>query len=313
MVFKFRKVIGVRVDEFSRFRGSLVESPGAGEGRSVNRPAFRFAPSPNGELHLGHAFSALFTAEAARAAGGRFLLRIEDIDTMRCRETFITSIYDDLAWLGLAWERPVRRQSAEMATYRAAQQKLREAGLLYPCFCTRRDVAMAAGGGSDPDGAPLYPGTCRRLDSAERRTRTAAGEPHSLRLDMAAALAGVGTLLRFTDLGRGQDIPADPARWGDAIVVRKDIGTSYHLAVVIDDALQGITHVTRGLDLFEATHLHRLLQHLLRLPAPLYHHHRLIGDEVGRKLSKSAGDRSLRSLRDAGVTPATIRRALGFD
>ncbi len=279
----------------------------------MNRPAFRFAPSPNGELHLGHAFSALFTAEAAQAAGGRFLLRIEDIDTLRCRETFIAQIYDDLAWLGLSWERPVRRQSAEMATYRRAQWRLREAGLLYPCFCTRRQVALTAGSGSDPDGAPLYPGTCRPLKPAEQQSRIAAGEPHSLRLDMTLALAHIGNALRFTDQGRGQDILADPARWGDAVIARKDIGTSYHLAVVIDDALQGITHVTRGLDLFEATHLHRLLQHLLELPTPVYHHHRLIGDEVGRKLSKSAGDRSLRALRISGATPGRIRQALGFE
>jgi glutamyl-Q tRNA(Asp) synthetase len=274
---------------------------------------FRFAPSPNGELHLGHAFSALFTARSARSAAGRFLLRIEDIDTTRCRETFVRQIYEDLAWLGLTWEEPVRRQSAELETYRTAQQALQALGLLYPCFCTRRDIAAAATGGVDPDGAPLYPGTCRTLAPSERLARVAQGEPHSLRLDMRAARTGIDDPLSFIDLGRGETVAADPLRWGDAIVVRKDIGTSYHVAVVIDDALQGITHVTRGMDLFEATHLHRLLQHLLGLPTPLYHHHRLIGDEEGRKLSKSAGGRSLRSLREAGATPDEIRTAFGFD
>ena len=278
----------------------------------MSQAAFRFAPSPNGELHLGHAFSALFTADCAREAGGRFLLRIEDIDTTRCRDGFEQQIYEDLSWLGLEWEQPVRRQSGELETYRAAQRTLAARNLLYPCFCTRRDVAAAATGGADPDGVPLYAGTCRRLARSERMARVADGEPHCLRLDVGAALAGLAGPLSFTDLGRSEAIAADPARWGDAVVVRKDIGTSYHMAVVIDDALQGITHVTRGEDLFEATHLHRLLQHLLGLPTPLYHHHRLIGDDAGRKLSKSARDRSLRSLRQAGVTPHAIRTALGF-
>jgi glutamyl-Q tRNA(Asp) synthetase len=278
----------------------------------MNTPVFRFAPSPNGELHIGHAFSALFTAQSARSAGGRFLLRIEDIDTTRCRETFVRQICDDLTWLGLEWEQPVRRQSAEMETYRATQRALQAHGLLYPCFCTRREIAAVATAGADPEGVPLYPGTCKALFPSERTSRIAQREPHSLRLDIEAALASIGRPLSFTDIGRGQTIAADPARWGDAVVVRKDIATSYHIAVVSDDALQGVTHVTRGVDLFEATHLHRLLQHLLHLPTPLYHHHRLIGDADGRKLSKSAGDRSLRSLREAGVTPGEIRTALGF-
>ncbi len=198
-----------------------------------------------------------------------------------------------------------------METYRTAQRVLEALGLLYPCFCTRR-VAAQVTGGVDPDGVPLYPGTCRALAFSERSARVAEGEPHHLRLDVRAALAGIDAPLRFTDVGRGETIAADPARWGDAVVVRKDIGTSYHIAVVIDDALQGVTHVTRGLDLFEATHLHRLLQHLLALPTPLYHHHRLIGDDAGRKLSKSAGARSLKALREAGVTAGEIETALGF-
>ncbi|MGH6875271.1 MAG: tRNA glutamyl-Q(34) synthetase GluQRS [Aestuariivirgaceae bacterium] len=271
-------------------------------------PTYRFAPSPNGELHLGHAFSALFAFHAAKRAGGNFLLRIEDIDTTRCREHVADRIFDDLAWLGLDWLEPVRFQSRHLADYSRAQSSLESHGLLYPCFCTRKNLEASSSGRRDPDGSPLYPGTCRALDPEARAM--AAGEPFHLRLDMARAVQQAAGLF-FTDLGIG-DISADPHKWGDVILVRKDIGTSYHIAVVVDDALQEVTHVTRGRDLFEATHIHRLLQALLGLPVPLYHHHRLISDAVGRKLSKSAADRSLRSLREGGVSPAEIRRTLGF-
>jgi glutamyl-Q tRNA(Asp) synthetase len=275
----------------------------------MTAPTYRFAPSPNGELHLGHAFSALFAFHAAKRAGGTFLLRIEDIDTTRCRDHFADLIFDDLAWLGLHWREPVRFQSRHLADYSRAQTRLESEGLLYPCFCTRKTLEASSSAPRDPDGSPLYPGTCRALDPAARTERMAAGKTFHLRLDMArAAQRAMG--LFFTDLGMG-DIPADPQKWGDVILVRKDIGTSYHIAVVFDDALQEVTHVTRGRDLFEATHIHRLLQALLGLPAPLYHHHRLINDALGRKLSKSAGDRSLRSLRQEGVSAAAVRQALG--
>ena len=276
----------------------------------MTRSTFRFAPSPNGELHLGHAFSALFTFHAAKEAGGNFLLRIEDIDTTRCRPHFADLLIEDLRWLGLRWPEPVRFQSRHLADYAKAQSRLADQGLLYPCFCTRKIVEASSTGLRDPDGSLLYPGTCRALDPRERAERMAAGEPFHLRLDMAKAARHAAGLF-FTDLAAG-DVPADPHKWGDVILVRKDIGTSYHIAVVVDDALQDVTHVTRGRDLFEATHIHRLLQALLGLPVPLYHHHSLISDALGRKLSKSAGDRSLRSLREEGVSPADIRRALGF-
>jgi glutamyl-Q tRNA(Asp) synthetase len=274
------------------------------------RSTYRFAPSPNGELHLGHAFSALFAFHAANQAGGKFLLRIEDIDTTRCRRHFADLLVEDLRWLGLSWPEPVRFQSRHLADYSEAQSRLADQGLLYPCFCTRKIIEASFSGLRDPDGSPLYPGTCRALDPRERAERMAAGEPFHLRLDMARAARHAAGLF-FTDLAAG-DVPADPHKWGDVILVRKDIGTSYHIAVVVDDALQDVTHVTRGRDLFEATHIHRLLQALLGLPVPLYHHHSLISDALGRKLSKSAGDRSLRSLREEGVSPADIRRALGF-
>jgi glutamyl-Q tRNA(Asp) synthetase len=272
---------------------------------------FRFAPSPNGELHLGHAYSALFAFHAAKSAGGAFLLRIEDIDTTRCRPHFADQILADLAWLGLDWQKPVRVQSRHLADYAEAQARLQDQGLLYPCFCTRKSLQAAAPERHDPDGSLLYPGTCRILDAAVRRGRMQAGEPFNLRLDMARAVERAAGLT-FFDLGIDGEIRADPQKWGDVVLVRKEIGTSYHIAVVVDDALQHVTHVTRGQDLFEATHIHRLLQALLGLPAPLYHHHRLIGDELGRKLSKSAGDRSLRSLRESGLTAAAMRHALGF-
>jgi glutamyl-Q tRNA(Asp) synthetase len=277
----------------------------------MSRPIYRFAPSPNGELHLGHAYSALFTDFAARQSDGVFLLRIEDIDTLRCRDRFVQQIFEDLSWIGLRWSTPVRIQSRYLSHYVLAQDRLHEMGLLYPCFCTRSDIAGASQS-SDPDGNPRYPGTCRALSVTERGKRIAEGKSFSLRIDMENACRSLTSPLRFHDLGSAQDIEADPARWGDVILVRKDIGTSYHVAVVVDDAIQGVTHVTRGMDLFEATHIHRLLQSLLGFPTPLYHHHRLISDELGRKLSKSTRDPGLRALREAGVSPHTIRRSLGF-
>jgi glutamyl-Q tRNA(Asp) synthetase len=284
----------------------------------MTRPVFRFAPSPNGYLHLGHAFSALFTFEAARAAGGRFLVRLEDIDVVRCPQGYVDAVIEDLAWLGLSSEEPVRRQSRHMADYASSLARLEGMGLTYPCFCSRLDILRTAVARRDPEGMPVYPGTCRRLSEAERADRVAEGRPHSIRLDLERALALASAAgLAFTEEGggpRGETgrLEARPGLWGDVVIARKDIGTSYHLAVVTDDALQGVTHVTRGLDLFHATHLHRLLQALLGLPEPRYRHHPLIADDTGRKLAKSAGDESLRSLRQAGVTADDIRRHLGF-
>jgi glutamyl-Q tRNA(Asp) synthetase len=273
-------------------------------------PIYRFAPSPNGELHLGHAYSALFTADAAAKEGGIFLLRMEDIDHTRCRKGFAAQILADLSWLGLCWPEPVRFQSEHMDDYRAARDRLGEKGVLYPCFCSRRDV-MTSWAARDPEGTPLYSGTCRALSPSEREERMAS-TPYSLRIDMERALAQAQAPLTFRELSRGGDIAADPRLWGDVVLVRKDIGTSYHLSVVVDDALQSVTHVTRGMDLFAATHIHRLLQALLELPTPFYHHHRLITDDAGRKLAKSLRDPSLRSLREAGVTADEVRRELGF-
>jgi glutamyl-Q tRNA(Asp) synthetase len=284
-------------------------------------PVLRFAPSPNGALHLGHALSALTGSDWARRLGGRFLVRIEDIDMARTREAFVKGIFTDLAWLGITWEQPVLRQSAHLADYAAAAQRLETMGLLYPCFATRAEIMAAARPGDlDPDGTPLYPGLHRHMPADEIARRKARGEPCALRLDMDRALALArtrlaGAPLTFTELdadSRPAEVEAHPERWGDAVIVRKDTPTSYHLSVVVDDARQGITHVVRGRDLYAATDLHRLLQIHLGLPAPLYHHHRLIEDEAGRKLSKSAGDTSLRSLREAGVTPAELRRRVGL-
>lgn len=285
------------------------------------RPVLRFAPSPNGALHLGHALSALTTWDTAQRLGGRFLLRIEDIDQGRTRPQFIAGIFEDIAWLGLTWEEPVLIQSQRFAIYARAAEALARQGLLYPCFATRAEIETAADPyARDPDGAPLYPGLWRDRSPADVAARIAHGEPHALRLDTAKALARAQELLaggRLTfveGLGDGaRTVPADPTRWGDAVLVRKDTPTSYHLSVVVDDAAQGITHVTRGQDLFAATDLHRLLQVLLGLPAPIYQHHRLITDATGRKLSKSARDTSLRALREAGATPDDVREMVGMD
>jgi len=290
----------------------------------VTQPVFRFAPSPNGRLHLGHAYSALLNADLAARWGGRFLLRIEDIDVTRCRLEFERGVLEDLAWLGLAWEEPVRRQSEHFDDYRSRAQRLRQRGLLYPCFCSRREIAAAVAEREaergepwprDPDGAPLYPETCRGLSRAEAERRMAAGEPCAWRLASAEALAVVPAPLafrRFDPAGSLDEIEARPERWGDAVIVRKEIPTSYHLAVVVDDALQGVTHVVRGTDLEAATDLHVLLQALLGLPTPAYHHHALLRSEVGDKLSKSLGSESLRDLRERGVSALAIRDRLGF-
>jgi glutamyl-Q tRNA(Asp) synthetase len=284
-------------------------------------PVFRFAPSPNGFLHLGHALSALLNAELAQAAGGRLLLRIEDIDVARCRPQYEAAIYEDLAWLGVVWEEPVRRQSEHFEEYRAALARLEAMGLVYPSFESRAEIAaLVAARPSwprDPDGAPLYPGAAKTLPVAERKRRMQAGAPYALRLDMHAALSRAGPLA-WTETGAGPAgetgvVAADPAAWGDVVLARKDAPTSYHLAVVVDDAAQGVTDVVRGRDLFHATSVHRLLQALLDLPAPRYRHHRLILDAEGRKLSKSTAATALRELRARGASPAEIRRLVGLD
>src|SRR6478736_8118386 len=286
-------------------------------------PVLRFAPSPNGHLHLGHAFSALLNSDLARQTGGGLLLRVEDIDVTRCKPEFEAAIHQDLAWLGIAWEQPVRRQSAHLADYREALEKLASQGLIYPGFETRAEIVglvaqREASGGwpRDPDGAPLYPGTAKLLSSEERARLLESGAPCALRLDMAAACARAGNL-GWRERGEGPDgeagaVAARPEAWGDVILARKETPTSYHLSVVVDDALQGVTEVVRGQDLFWSTSVHRLLQQLLGLPEPAYHHHRLILDVAGRKLSKSSAATGLRELRARGATPADIRRLVGL-
>ncbi len=290
---------------------------------SVTKPVFRFAPSPNGRLHLGHAYSALLNDDFTRRSAGRFLLRIEDIDLTRCRPEFEAAIYEDLAWLGLAWEEPVRRQSEHFDDYRSAFSRLKGRGVVYPCFCSRKDIAEAVAcretGGKpwprDPDGAPLYPGTCRGLPPDESARRIAEGSVHAWRLDMGEALLrspGPHGYVRFDRSMREGHRQAQPGRWGDAVLVRKDTPTSYHLSVVVDDALQGVTHVVRGKELEAATDLHVLLQDLLGLPTPLYHHHDLVRDPEGDKLAKSRRSEALAALRERGVTAAELRERLGF-
>jgi glutamyl-Q tRNA(Asp) synthetase len=290
---------------------------------AMTPPVFRFAPSPNGYLHLGHAYSALLNFDMARAAGGVFLLRIEDIDTARCRPEFVAAIYRDLEWLGIEWQTPVRRQSGHFGEYQAALAKLRDMRLTYPAFESRAEIARMIADRDvrerwprDPDGVPLYPGAARQLTDTDRQARISRGEPYAVRLDVEKAMEWAGALL-WTETGSGPagqtgEIVADPAMWGDVILGRKDTPASYHLAVVLDDALQGVSHVVRGLDLFWATGIHRLLQALLGLPAPVYHHHRLILDSDGRKLSKSSLATGLQELRAAGVTVADIRRMVGL-
>ena len=279
------------------------------------KPVLRFAPSPNGLLHLGHAYSALFTSVWAEALGGRFLVRIEDTDIARSKPEFTEAIFADLHWLGLEWEQPVMRQSERFDVYAAEADRLKARDLLYPCFCSRTELA-ADSTDTDPDGAPLYPGTCRHLSLAEVKQRFAEGREANwrLRTDDAMALTGVltYTVAGPTPADRPQIRYARPERWGDVVLQRKGTPTSYHLSVVVDDDAQGVTHVTRGRDMEPSTDIHVLLQMLLGLTSPIYTFHKLILDEEGRKLSKSKGSTSLRSLREAGRTPDEIRRQLGF-
>ncbi|CAK0777479.1 Glutamyl-Q tRNA(Asp) synthetase [uncultured Gammaproteobacteria bacterium] len=278
----------------------------------------RFAPSPTGHLHLGHALSALTGWRVARAAGGRFLVRIEDIDRSRCRAEFEHDLLEDLAWLGLDWEQPVRRQSEHLHDYRAALDRLRALGVIYPCFCTRKDIQAeiaaadrAPHGQADGGDQPLYPGTCRGLPPEQRAERLTAGLPFTLRLDLAAARALTGPLI-WSDRLAGT-IEATPELLGDVVLARKDTPTSYHLSVVVDDARQGVTLVTRGQDLFFATHLHRLLQSLLDLPIPEYLHHPLLTNDQGVRLAKRDRALTLRALREAGQRPEQVRRMAGFE
>src|SRR6201995_3357826 len=283
-------------------------------------PVFRFAPSPNGHLHLGHAFSALLNHDLAQRAGGRLLLRIEDIDPARFRPEYEDAIYQDLSWLGVAWEAPVRRQSEHLADYRRALETLSAQGLVYPSFESRAEIAKLVAAREadgpwprDPDGAALYPGLAKQLPAAERARLIESGAPYALRLDMNRAIARAGNLV-WTEQGEGPDgetgaVAAHPQVWGDIILARKETPTSYHLSVVVDDALQGVTDVVRGQDLFHATSVHRLLQRLLALPDPAYRHHRLIRDAESHKLAKSTASTGLRELRAAGMTPSEVRGA----
>jgi len=272
----------------------------------------RFAPSPTGHLHLGHAHSALVGWRAAREAGGRFLLRVEDIDRTRCRPEFTAAILADLAWLGLDWDGEVRLQSQHFAEYRAALDRLAQQGLLYPCFCSRAAIkaeVMHADQAPHRVDGPRYPGTCRALAPAERERRVAVGERFALRLDAARTVALTGPLWWQDEItGR---VAADPASHGDVVLARKDMPTSYHLAVAVDDAAQGVTLVTRGEDLFAATHVHRLLQALLGLPVPRWRHHPLLTDASGRRYAKRDRALSLRALRAAGHTPQAVRAMAG--
>ncbi|MBR2690181.1 MAG: tRNA glutamyl-Q(34) synthetase GluQRS [Aquamicrobium sp.] len=286
---------------------------------------FRFAPSPNGDLHLGHAYSALLNQQLANGNQARLLLRIEDIDTTRCTPEFEAAIYRDLEWLGLSWQEPVRRQSEHFGEYRAALERLIAEDLVYPAFMSRGDIRAFISDRErrgrdwprDPDGAPLYPAVDKALSRKERSARIAEGMPFAWRLDVAAALSRVGTDLSWaefenTSLSKTGHVQAQPQDWGDIVLARRDIPTSYHLSVVLDDALQGITHVVRGMDLFQATAVQRLLQELLGLPQPVYFHHRLILGPDGRKLSKSLKDTGLATLRAAGAAPEDIRHMVGL-
>ncbi len=260
----------------------------------MTRPVFRFAPSANGRLHLGHAYSALLNARMAREAHGRFLVRIEDTDQTRCTPQLAALALDDLSWLGLDWEKPVRVQSEHFEEYDANLARLWAMGAIYPCFCSRRESTSTAPATRDPDGKQLYGGACRALAMDEAQARIAAGTVHGWRIDMSR----VGN--------------SAAAMWGDVVIAKKKVGSSYHIAVVTDDALQGVTHVVRGKDIEPATPIHRLLQKLLGLPSPHYHHHDLILDDGGQKLAKSRKSQSLASLREAGVTAEDVRKWLGF-
>lgn len=283
--------------------------------QKLSKPVLRFAPSPNGLLHLGHAYSALYTWNAARLLGGTALLRIEDIDPERSKPDFAAAILEDLHWLGLDWPEPVMVQSRRMDVYADAGNLLRDQGLLYPCFCSRGDLAARAEG-TDPEGAPLYPGTCRHLDRGTQIDRLERGDPVQFRLDVDKAVERAG-MLTFSVVGplvtdRPQVRYARPQRWGDVVLQRKFMPTSYHLSVVVDDAAQGVSHVTRGRDMEAATDIHVLLQMLLGLASPIYNFHKLILDDAGRKLAKSRGSESLADLRARGWTPDDVRRAVGL-
>ncbi len=285
----------------------------------TRRPTFRFAPSPNGELHLGNVYSALLNHDTARRHDGRFLLRIEDIDLARARPQYVADALDILAWLGLDWEQPVRRQSQHFSDYRAAADRLQADGLLYPCFASRTEIEAATPGqgAADPDGSQLYPGIWREAEPAMVSRKMAGGEPYALRLNMARARTSMARELSYNafdpaTLRTAATNLAHPERWGDCVIVRKETPTSYHLSVVVDDAQQGVTHVIRGKDLEAATDVHVLLQRFLGLPAPLYHHHKLLTGPDGKKLSKSLGATSLSQMRADGATPADIRRLAGL-
>ncbi|MEM9105046.1 MAG: tRNA glutamyl-Q(34) synthetase GluQRS [Pseudomonadota bacterium] len=280
---------------------------------------FRFAPSPNGRLHLGHAYSALYNSELAARCDGELLLRMEDIDTVRCTPQLEQLIIDDMTWLGIEFHGPIRRQSEHFADYDAALKKLHEMELVYPAFLTRREIAEIVDEAEregrrwprDPDGAPLYPGTERDWTVPQRNAAMASDQPFAWRLDMDKALLASGAVPSWLEGGAGPQgqtglIPADPARWGDVILARKDIPTSYHLSVTVDDALQSMTDVVRGHDLFHATDVHVLLQSLLGLPQPRYHHHELLAGDTGRKLSKSDDDTAIAALREGGLTASTV-------
>lgn len=279
------------------------------------QPLYRFAPSPNGLLHLGHAYSALLNFHRSKREGGRFLLRIEDIDPLRSLTHYEDAIYEDLEWLGLEWEVPVLRQSEHLPFYADAVTRLDEAGWLYPCFCSRAEIARIAKDQRDPDGGPLYPGTCRGLSRDERLARLAKGDRHVMRLKSDMVKEVVPNDLFFAEYYEGETAIENFAsldQWGDAVIARKDVKTSYHVSVVMDDARQGVSDVIRGVDLFASTSIHRILQWLLGLPTPRYRHHHLIRDYEGEKLAKSRGSRALRDLRDEGVTVDEIKTLLGF-
>lgn len=291
--------------------GRAAAAAGGGPPRSGGVSVVtRFAPSPTGDLHLGHAYAACYARDVAKRSGGRFLVRIEDIDTGRCRPEFIGRNIDDLRWLGIAGSGPVVRQSERIPLYRAALDRLQALGVTYPCFCTRAEIraevaaAAVAPHPTGPDGAPVYPGTCRALDPARRDDLQASGRSYAVRLNLARARHLTGDIT-WTDRLRGT-VRAEPERLGDVVVARKDVATSYHLAVVVDDADQGVTEVTRGADLLDATHIHRLLYGLLDLPVPVWHHHALVRDTTGRRLAKRSGDEAIAALRDRGYTPEQV-------
>jgi glutamyl-Q tRNA(Asp) synthetase len=268
----------------------------------MTQPVFRFAPSPTGRMHLGNVYSALLNEKMARESGGRLLLRIEDIDHTRCRSEFVSGIYQDMEWLGIGFEPEVRIQSQHIDFYQEKLNILTARRLVYPCKCTRSDLRRNGIAALDPEGQPLYPGTCRHAPPPE-------GADAALRLDIAGATSIAGAVYVQES---GRILPADPSLWGDVVLARKDLGTSYHLSVVADDALQGVTDIVRGEELLGVTSIHRLLQEILGYPAPRYHHHRHIKADDGRKLSKSAGDTTLHELRSQGVTALQLRAMLGF-